>query len=369
MPNKATDQDLDTFFEKLNSTNRERELLVPPMGAVDLCSNDYLCLSKHPELIHALHEGIELCGAGSTASRLVRGHRAVFDSIEKKTAAWLNAPTALFFANGYAANVGTLSALCDASYECFVDRLAHASLVDGVRLSGAKKSYFRHNDMEHLESLLKKSKSTRKVIITESIFSMDGDRAPMETLEDLAARHESLLYVDDAHAVGVCGDEGRGLSSSGADLRVITLGKALGLEGALVLSNERLRRFLLHQARPFVFSTAPLPAIAHAALTAIDLARRMDAERTQIQNQAQILREKIKSEGYSSGLSTTHIVPLILEDEKAALDCAETLTQKGFHVKAIRPPTVKESRLRFSLNAGLDDAQFTALLRALEGIG
>lgn len=366
MLNKFTDQDLDSFFEKLNSTNRERQLSEPNVDAVDLCSNDYLCLSKHPKLTHALHEGIYLYGAGSTASRLVRGHRAVFDALEKKMASWLNAPAALFFANGYAANVGTLSALCDASYECFIDRLAHASLVDGVRLSGAKKIYFRHNDRAHLEELLKKSKSPRKVIVTESIFSMDGDRAPMDTLETLAARHEALLYVDDAHAVGVCGDEGRGLASSAVDLRVITLGKALGLEGALVLANKKLRRFLLHQARTFVFSTAPLPAIVHAALTAVDLVREMQNERALIERYSQMLREKIASLGFSYGLSSTHIVPLLLENEKAALDRAEILEKKGFHVKAIRPPTVKESRLRFSLNAGLDGAQFGALLRALK---
>lgn len=368
MPARYFDQDLDSFFSQIQRHNRERVLEPPPQNAIDLCSNDYLCLSQHPKVIAALHEGIDRYGAGSTASRLVRGHRDVFSQLEAAAAEWLGSEAALFFANGYAANVGVISALCDGSYAAFIDRLAHASLVDGVRLSGAEKIYFRHNDTEHLRQLLGKCRAKRRIVITESIFSMDGDRAPLAELVQIAQDFGALLYIDDAHATGVFGEEGRGLAPSTADFRLATFGKALGLEGAVVASSARARRFLLHAARTFVFSTAPLPAIAHAALTAIEVARAMDKERATLLQHAEFLREAIAHAGYSSAHSTTQIVPLLCESEQHALQLSERLLLHGFHAKAIRPPTIRESRIRFSLNAGVTGealAQLAKLLKSL----
>ncbi|GAB4425327.1 MAG: aminotransferase class I/II-fold pyridoxal phosphate-dependent enzyme [Turneriella sp.] len=365
MPTSFFDSDLDSFFLQLQRHNRERVLTPPPAGVLDLCSNDYLGLSQHPQIIAALHEGIERYGAGSTASRLVRGHRSVFDELEHRAAEWLGGEAALYFANGYAANVGVISAVCDGSYAAFIDRFAHASLVDGVRLSGARKTYFRHNDMEHLRQLLVKSDAKKHIIISESVFSMDGDEAPLGELVNLAEEFDALLYIDDAHATGVLGPQGRGLAPLTADFRLATLGKALGLEGAVVVTSARARRFLLHAARTFVFSTAPLPAIAHAALTAMEVARSMDRQRGELLAHADLLRKAIAHAGYSSGNSATQIVPLLCESERHALDLSERLLQEGFHAKAIRPPTVKESRIRFSLNARVTGADVARLSQCL----
>jgi len=357
--------DLENFFTQLKRHNRERLLEEAPTDALDLSSNDYLCLSKHPQLLAALHAGIDLYGAGSTASRLVRGHREVFLRLENKMAEWLGGEAALFFANGYAANVGVLSAVCDGSYAAFIDRLAHASLVDGVRLSGAQKIYFRHNDTEHLRELLLKRPAKKRIIISESVFSMEGDRAPLGELVRLAREFDALLYIDDAHATGVFGPAGRGLAPVTADFRVSTFGKALGLEGAVIVTNARVRRYLIHNARTFVFSTAPLPAVAHAGLTAIGLAQQMEKERSQLQANAQLLREGLLRLGYQVGKSTTQIVPLYLSSEQHALAVAAQLLREGFHAKAIRPPTVKESRIRFSLNTGVRAEDIARLLKAL----
>lgn len=350
------DRDMAAFFETLQKTNRERTLETAAPGSVDLCSNDYLCLSRHPALVAALKEGIDRYGAGSTASRLIRGHRDVFDELEKAFARWVGAEAALFFANGYAANVGCISAICDASYDCFVDRLAHASLVDGVRLSGARKIYFRHNDVEHLAELLAKSTAKKKIIITESLFSMDGDRAPLSQIEELKERFGSLLYVDDAHAIGVYGEAGRGLAGSACDFRMATLGKALGLEGALLVTTTLARKYLIHSARTFVFSTAPLPAVAHAGLTAVRLVQDMNTERLQIVAVSEKLREEVRKSGYPTGYSASHIVPVLCGTEARALGLAARMQQAGLHIKAIRPPTVKESRLRISINSGISPA-------------
>jgi 8-amino-7-oxononanoate synthase len=365
VPTGFFDRDLDTFFELLLRHNRERVLEEPPAGVLDLCSNDYLKLSQHPQILAALKEGIDRFGAGSTGSRLVRGHRNIFAELENRAAKWLGGEAALYFANGYAANVGVLSAVCDATYAAFIDRLAHASLVDGVRLSGADKIYFKHNDTDHLRSLLEKSSARKKIIISESVFSMDGDLAPVEQLQLLAQEFDALLYLDDAHATGLFGQKGQGLAPVSADFRLATFGKALGLEGAVVVTSARVRRYLLHNARTFVFSTAPLPAIAHAGLVAIDLVKTLRGERSAIFANAQLLCEGLLRLDYRIGSSRTHIVPLLCSSEQHALTLSERLLRRGFHAKAIRPPTVKESRIRFSLNAGVTTEDIVRLLAAL----
>lgn len=357
------DRELDAFFAQIEKTHRERFLETPPPHLIDLCSNDYLGLAEHTALKAALHEGVDIYGAGSTASRLVRGHRDVFAALEKKYAAWVGAEDALFVANGYAANVGAISALCDASWVAFIDRLAHASLVDGVRLSGARKVYFKHNDLEHLAAQLAKHRTSKKIIIGESLFSMDGDFAPLSELGALAKAYDALLYIDDAHALGVYGHEGRGegLAPSSVTIRMATFGKALGLEGAMLATSARLKKYLLHKTRTFVFSTAPLPAIAHAALTAIDLAQAMQTERRAIAENAERLRQAARAGNYSYGTSASHIVPIICKDESAALQLSAHLAAGGFHARAIRPPTVEISRVRIAINARLKENSFVRL--------
>lgn len=358
--------DVQKFLAHLESTHRVRTLKEPPRGLLDFCSNDYLCLSKDPRITEALKAGIDIYGAGSTASRLVSGHRDVFSALEATYAKWVGSEDGLFFANGYAANVGSLSAIMDGSYAAFADRLCHASLMDGIRLSGARKVYFHHNDLGHLEDLLKKATEKKRMIVTESLFSMDGDFAPMADLVVLAKKHSALLYVDDAHALGIYGNAGCGLSQ-GADFRVGTFGKALGLEGAAVATDSLTKKYLVHTARTFVFSTAPVPALAHAALEAIRIVQGMDAERQQIHAVAEQIRNGAEALGYPTGKSQSHIIPLLCESEATALSAAEKLVGAGYHVKAIRPPTVKQSRLRISVNAGIDKMVAAGFLKGLAG--
>ncbi|EQA37066.1 putative 8-amino-7-oxononanoate synthase [Leptospira inadai serovar Lyme str. 10] len=365
--------ELPAFFSRLESTNRIRSL-DPPIG-IDLCSNDYLGLSQHPEIIESLKEGIDLFGAGSTASRLVRGHRDVFSRLEDDFSSWVDSEASLFFANGYAANLGTLSCVCDPSYVVFADRKNHASLMDGIRLSGAKKVYYRHLDLNHLEQLLRKhSSSKHKIIVTETVFSMDGDVAQIRDLLELKDRYGALLYLDEAHAIGLFGPKGAGFANSqlssseleGIDFRMATLGKALGLEGAMVSCTAEVRKFLLHSARTFVFSTGSLPAIAHAGRTAVRLAKSMDAERKRVEEFSLHLRKGIEAKGYSFGRSSSQIVPILLENEKEALELATLFEAAGFQAKAIRPPTVDISRIRVSINAKLhkeDLILFLSILR------
>jgi 8-amino-7-oxononanoate synthase len=357
--NHPFDQQIESFLQFASTTNRLRTLEPIPEGLIDLCSNDYLGLSRDPELAAALKEGIDIYGAGSTASRLVRGHREVFERVENAAAAWIKTEAALIFANGYAANVGAISAICDGSYVAFVDRLAHASLLDGIRLSGAKKVYYRHNDMAHLEELLERHKPTKSIIITESLFSMDGDFAPMDGLAELKERHRALLYIDDAHTIGLYGERGKGLAAASADFVMFTFGKALGLEGAVLASSRRAREYLLHNARTFIFSTAPLPAIVHAAELAIKLAQSMDSEREAIRMAAQKIRKAANMPDDPAVAS--HIIPLSCTDEAEALMLAERLRHAGFHARAIRPPTVPTSRVRLSLNATLNHSQLNQL--------
>ncbi|PJZ68588.1 8-amino-7-oxononanoate synthase [Leptospira perolatii] len=362
-------EELPAFFSRLESQDRVRTLREPQ--GLDLCSNDYLGLSKHPEIIQSLKEGIDLYGAGSTASRLVRGHRSIFQKLEEEFSSWVGSEGSLFLANGYTANVGAISSICDPSYVVFADRNNHASLMDGVRLSGAKKVYYHHQDFDHLEELLKKySSSKHKMIVTESLFSMDGDVTDVEGLLNLKERYGTLLYLDEAHSIGVWGKKGAGVSHmkvpeeriSQIDFRMSTLGKALGLEGALVSCSESSREYLLHCARTFVFSTAPIPAIAHAGMTAIRLAQSMDSERSTIERNSDDLRRELRERGYSTGSSNSQIVPILMQSEKDSLLFASRLLDAGFEAKAIRPPTVTQSRIRVSIHAGITPEQLKSFI-------
>ncbi|EIE01532.1 aminotransferase class I/II-fold pyridoxal phosphate-dependent enzyme [Leptospira licerasiae] len=364
--------ELPAFFSRLESQNRIRTL-DPPSG-LDLCSNDYLGLSTHPEVIQALKEGIDIYGAGSTASRLVRGHRTVFEELENDFSDWVQSEDSLFFANGYAANLGTISCVADPSYTIFCDRKNHASLMDGVRLSGAKKVYYKHSDLNDLENSLKKYSGTKhKMIVTESVFSMDGDKTDISALIDLKEKYGALLYLDEAHAIGLFGKDGAGVSleksisrSSEIDFRMSTLGKALGLEGAVISTSKDARKYLLHSARTFVFSTGPLPAIAHAGRVAIRLAKLMNKERSILEENSEFFRTSLHRIGYNTGNSNTQIIPILMGSEEQALELSSILYQNGFQAKAIRPPTVDISRIRVSLNSKIarkDLEKFIQLVR------
>ncbi|MCB1156785.1 MAG: 8-amino-7-oxononanoate synthase [Leptospiraceae bacterium] len=361
-------------LENIQSKNRYRRLKAPT--GMDFSSNDYLCLSQHPEIMESLHRGIKLFGAGSTASRLIRGHRAIYEKTEENFSGWVSATSSLYVMNGYLANLGLLDCISHKDSEIFCDRLNHASILDGIRLSGTKVRYYRHLDMSHLEELLQKSEAKTKIIVSETVFSMDGDLADLQELLRLKQKHEAILILDEAHALGVFGNRGQGLANDKAflspdllekvDFRVYTCGKSMGLQGAFIsCSRKEHKKFLINRMRPFIFSTAPMPAIAYAVNKSINLIKRSKEQRTKILENAEFFRQKLKEKGYNTLNSKSQIIPVILKDEEEALYKAGICQEEGFDVRAIRPPTVKQSRLRLSINAGIRIEDIKRLLGIL----
>lgn len=351
----------------IKKANRFR-ILKEPEG-IDFCSNDYLGMAGRKETVKYLKEGTTIYGGGSTASRLIRGHRDIFPQLEDTFSRWVNSESTLFLANGFLANIGLLDAIKDKSTKIFCDRLNHASILDGIRLSNCDTRYYRHLDMNHLEDLLKKSSlDDEKIIISETIFSMDGDTAKIEELIRLKKTYNCILILDEAHALGVYGREGAGLSNTGSidpyndiDFRIFTGGKSLGLEGAFISCSQTCKDFLINTLRSFIFTTAPLPAIAYALDKLIPIIRNMNSERKLIYKLSDKLRLFFKENNYSTGNSSTHIIPVILNDELITMNLASKLQANGYDIRGIRPPTVKESRLRINVSANIEETQIHSL--------
>jgi len=341
---------------------------------VDAASNDYLGLSRHPLVMARAAEWAQCHGAGAPASRLVTGTREITLAVEEKLAAFKRCEAALLFSSGFQANATVIPALAAAAGETvlFSDELNHASIVHGCRAAGARKEIFRHNDLGHLDDLLRRH-AGRKLILTESVFSMDGDRADLPALVQLAERHGAALYVDEAHATGVLGAQGRGLaaecaaSGGGADVVMGTLGKALGGFGAYVAGSRTLIDWLVNRCPGFIYTTALPPAVLGAADAALDLVPGMDAERERLLRDAQRLRELLARRNYDTLGSSTQIVPVVIGSEEDALAAARRLEDAGILAVAIRPPTVAAgtSRLRLTLSSRLDDAAMQRLLDAV----
>ncbi|HVB33791.1 MAG TPA: 8-amino-7-oxononanoate synthase [Patescibacteria group bacterium] len=344
-----------------------------PAG-INLLSNDYLGLACDPRLARALVEAVRRSGrVGSAGSRLLGGNAEEWEEAESEFAEFAGAEAALYFSSGYAANIGLLSALLRPGDLVFSDALNHASLIDAMRLSGARKVIYPHRDIARLEEELAhyRDDPAAKLIVTESLFSMEGDRAPLRRLFELGRRYGAELVVDEAHAVGVLGPQGRGLAAeAGIEREVLailhTCGKALGSAGAFVCSSRTLREFLVNRARTFIFSTASPPYLARQISAAVTAARGMDAERLHLQSISQRLCDGLREEGFDISSCDSQIVPLIIGTNQAALAWAESLREEGFAVRAIRPPTVApgRARLRFSLTAALAESDIERLLRA-----
>ena len=331
------------------------------MSGINLCSNDYLGLATDPRLKEAVTAAVSRAAlAGSTGSRLLSGNSREWQDLESDFAGFIGSETALYFGSGYAANVGLLSCILRPGDLVFSDALNHASLIDGIRLSGATKIIYPHRDLEFLEQALREHRNApgAKVIVTESIFSMEGDVAPIRDLASLAEEHGAELVIDEAHAIGVCGPSGRGIvAEQGCEkdaLAVVcTCGKALASAGAFVCGGRTLIEYLVNHARTFVFSTAMPPYLAGQIRAAVDLAREADGKRAHLQMIADALREALTDARVHFGASTTHIVPVLLGSNKMALHVAGHLEAKGFAARAIRPPTVPEgtARIRISLTS------------------
>jgi 8-amino-7-oxononanoate synthase len=323
-----------------------------------LCSNDYLGLAADPRVREAAAEAALRWGAGSGASRLISGNMQPHRELEARLAAFKGYERALLFGSGYLANTGTIAALAGPGEVVFSDELNHASIIDGCRLARAETVVYRHNDVAHLESLLAAAAGVPALIVTDGIFSMDGDVAPLPELLALARRFGARLMVDEAHATGALGPGGRGAVAAAGlsgevDVVMGTMGKALGSYGAYVCADAETVDYLVNRARPFVFSTAPPPPVVGAARAALGV---LEAEPERVERliaNARVLRGALAAEGLAVGASTTQIVPARVGEAEQTMLLCERALERGVFAQGIRPPTVPEgsSRLRFTVMA------------------
>jgi len=347
-------------------------------GLLDFSGNDYMGLSARPELVEAAAEAGRRFGAGATGSRLLSGNTPLHETFEARIAADKGSEAALIFASGYQTNAACISALLDktilgAEPLVFADKLNHASMHLGCALAGAKQLRYRHLDLVHLQALLEKNtqESRPKVILSESVFGMDGDRGDVAALQDLSLRHGALLYIDEAHATGVFGPRGYGLCES-VDLApstvvMGTMSKALGVSGGYLACARIVRDYLVNKAGGFIFSTAPSPLMVGAGLKAWELLPGLGAERAALLARAERLRQGLRDLGLDPGASTTHIIPVLLGTPERTLEAKERLAAQRIRVSAVRPPTVPQgaSRLRIGLSATHTDSDIDRLLAAL----
>ena len=337
------------------------------------CSNDYLGLASQFEVGAALQDAAAREGAGSTASHLVCGHHALHEQLEREMADWLQVPRALLFGSGFAANLAVQQALLEDEDVCVQDRLNHASLIDATRLAGCRLRRYPHLDPEGAMRQLRNAPGGAAMLATDGVFSMDGDVAPLRALSLVARTQEALLYVDDAHGIGVLGPQGRGtVAEAGLGVREVplqlaTLGKALGGYGAVVAGDADLVEHLAGSARPYLYTTALPPAQAAASLAALKLARRDDWRRERLRELIEQFRTGAGRLGLDLMASSTPIQPVLCGDESVATAMSASLEDAGFLVTAIRPPTVPEgrSRLRVTLSALHTPQQVQALLVAI----
>jgi 8-amino-7-oxononanoate synthase len=358
-------------------------LIVDGREVLDFASNDYLGLATDRRLATAMADAAANAGTGAGAARLITGTHPLHSALEHELAELTCTEAALLFTSGYAANTGVIPALVGDGDVIYSDELAHASLIDGCRLSRARICIVPHGNADALEAMLRANAGSarRSLIVVEGIYSMDGDRAPLDRIAPLARRFGAWLMLDDAHGIGVSGPDGRGSSACWSlgqrpEITVGTLGKAFGVAGAFVSGSRTLIEFLRHRARSFVFSTAPAPPLAAAALEALRVARGEDWRRTRLAEHARSVRERLRANGRQAlGDADSAIVPVPIGDPGQTMRAAAALEREGFLVGAIRPPTVPAgtSRLRITLSAAHDardvDRLCSALLAALTEVG
>jgi len=339
---------------------------------LSFCSNDYLGLANHPELIDALQQGAVQHGAGAGAAHLVSGHTQAHHDLEVALAKFVRKPAALLFSTGYMANLGVVQALVGKVDTVFADKLNHASLNDAMQLSRAKLQRYRHNGIAQLRQLLEKTGSGRKLIIIDAVFSMDGDLAPLPELLALCEQHDAWLLVDDAHGFGVLGEQGRGSLahfgiSSPRIIYMATLGKAAGVFGAFVAAEQVVIDTLVNHARSYVYTTATPPALASALLASLQVIAQGDALRTHLQQLVVQLRSGLHDLPWKLMPSSIAIQPLLVGDNQAALELGNKLRERGIWVAAIRPPTVPQgtARLRITLSAAHTATDVTRLIEVL----
>lgn len=350
------------------------EVMVDGRWVISFCSNDYLGLSMAPEVIAAARAAVEREGVGAGASRLITGTSEDIVALERELAAFHGAPAALVFGSAYAANTGVIPAVVGRGDVVFSDALDHASIVDGCRLSRAEVRVWPHGDVEALARMLGDGAWRRRLIVSESVFSMDGDRAPLEALARLARAHDAMLMIDDAHAVGIAGRDGRGYGvAAGADLVVGAMGKAFGTAGGYLLGSEALVQLVWNRARSLVFSTAPAVPVVAASRAALAL---LAGEEGAARRRLAVVVRRVRRALFEAGIAVdadgeSPIIPVIAGEDRRAVAWSEALLARGVLVQAIRPPTVPEgtARLRVTLSALHTDEQVESLLVGLRARG
>lgn len=370
---------------KADHLERRRQLLDGAQGAhvtingqrvISFCSNDYLGLAADPALVAAAHAALDQCGVGAGAAHLITGHHRFHHDFEAAFARFVGKPAALLFTTGYLANLGVLTALVGRHGEVFGDKLNHASLVDATQLSGASFTRYRHNDLAQLESQLAASTAQDRVIMSDLVFSMDGDIAQVDALLDLAERYDAWLYLDDAHGFGVLNDGRGGLTERArASDRVIylaTLGKAAGVSGAAVAAHQSVIDWLIQKARPYIYTTASPPLLAACLLESLRQIEAGEARRERLRRHILQLREGLAGLKYGALMpSGTPIQPLLIGANADAVRLSQSLLQRGLLVPAIRTPTVPAgtARLRITLSAAHSADDVAQLVEALHAIG
>jgi 8-amino-7-oxononanoate synthase len=344
---------------------------------LNLSSNDYLGLAGHPAIIEAMRTALLTEGAGSGASRLVTGNRLPYGRLEEALAAWQNCEAALVFANGYAANSGVISALMGRGDVVFSDQLNHASIVDGIILSRAEHARYRHNDIGHLRALLHKYRDKRrKLIVTDTIFSMDGDQALLQELVALKYEYDAMLMVDEAHSGGICGGRGEGLCyklglHNDIDIHMGTFSKAFGVYGAYVCGSHTLIRWLVNKARPLIYSTALPPSLLAGISEALAIVQADHWRREKLCTASRLFRSLLRESGFNVVTGESPIVPVIVGGNETALSFSGALEAEGIAAVAIRPPTVPDgtARIRFSLSAAHTDKGLTDAAAVIRRVG
>ncbi|MDH5424830.1 MAG: 8-amino-7-oxononanoate synthase [Gammaproteobacteria bacterium] len=352
------------------------ELIIDGKKVINFCSNNYLGLANHSEINAAFKKGIDRYGTGSGAAHLINGHSAAHHALEEELAEFTGYPRCLLFSTGYMANLGVAQGLMGRGDVVLEDRLNHASLLDAGLLSGARFSRFAHADVSDAEKKLEKYAAKEKMLLTDGVFSMDGDIAPLPALAKSCQQHDAYLMVDDAHGFGVLGEQGRGcieylgLGQSEVPILMATLGKACGTAGAFVAADEDIIETLIQNARSYIYTTASPPALAEATRASIKLVQSENWRREHLAELIKQFRQSVAQMGYELMDSITPIQPIVIGDSHQAMQLSQQLLKLGVHVGAIRPPTVEPgtARLRITFNAEHSVAQLNQLLDALEKI-
>ncbi|MDD3374474.1 MAG: 8-amino-7-oxononanoate synthase [Candidatus Omnitrophica bacterium] len=359
------------------SGKQSRRILIDGKDVLNFCSNNYLGLADDVRLCDAAEQSLENQGFGSGASRLVCGNFDVHRQLEKTIAQFKGSEDCLVFSTGYMANVGILSSVCTREDVVFSDRLNHASIVDGIVLSRAAFKRYPHRDMDILEKRLQEAKGYRKrLIVTDSVFSMDGDIAPLDKIVFLAKKHDALVMVDEAHSFGVLGKQGKGLAEhfgveKEIDIQMGTLSKAAGSFGAYCCGAKEMIQFFMNKAHSFIYTTAMPPSVAAASIKAIEIIQSEPQRRSLVLGHSQRLRKELKQMGFDTLDSCTPIIPIIVKDESLALRFSQKLFDAGIFIQAIRPPTVpaKTARLRVTVTASHTKEDIDFVIETLQRIG